>query len=46
LPGSDRWKALPEAEQEAIYADYVEISKAAGVAPGPRLGHVAMTMHN
>ena len=38
LPGSDRWKALPEAEQKAIYTDYAEISKAPGVAPGPPLG--------
>jgi hypothetical protein len=38
LPGSDRWKALPEAEQKAIYADYAEISKAAGAAPGLPLG--------
>jgi hypothetical protein len=22
LPGSDAWKALPEAEQKAIYTDY------------------------
>jgi hypothetical protein len=22
LPGSNAWKLLPEAEQEAIYADY------------------------
>ena len=38
LPGSDRWKALTEAEQKAIYADYAQISKAAGVVPGPPLG--------
>lgn len=38
LPGSDRWKALPEAEQKAINADYAEISKAAGAAPGLPLG--------
>jgi hypothetical protein len=38
LPGSDRWKALPEAEQKAIYADYAEISKAPGAAPGLPLG--------
>lgn len=38
LPGSDRWKALSEAEQKAIYADYAEISKAAGTAPGLPLG--------
>jgi hypothetical protein len=38
LPGSDRWKALSEAEQKAIYSDYAEISKAAGVTPGLPLG--------
>jgi hypothetical protein len=27
LPGSDRWQALPEPEQKAIYADYAELSK-------------------
>jgi hypothetical protein len=31
LPGSDRWKALPEAEQQAIYADYAELNKAEGM---------------
>ena len=25
LPGSDRWNALPEAKQKAIYADYAEL---------------------
>ena len=34
LPGSDRWQALPEAEQKAIYADYAEPNKSEGVAPG------------
>ena len=38
LPGSDSWKALPEAEQKAIYADYAELNKTAGVAPGLPLG--------
>jgi hypothetical protein len=38
LPGSDRWKALPEAEQKAIYADYAEINKTSGVTPGLPLG--------
>ena len=28
-PGSDGWKALPEAEQKAIYADYAEMTKTA-----------------
>ena len=36
LLGSHRWKALAEAEQKAIYADYAEISKAPGAAPGFR----------
>ena len=34
LPGSDRWKGLPEAEQKKIYVDYAEIGKTAGVTPG------------
>jgi len=38
LPGSERWQALPEAEQKAIYADYAELNKTAGVAPGLPLG--------
>jgi hypothetical protein len=38
LPGSDRWQALPEAEQKAIYADYAELNKTEGVAPGLPLG--------
>jgi hypothetical protein len=35
LPGSDRWQALSEAEQKAIYADYAELNRTAGVAAGP-----------
>src|SRR5512146_2244787 len=38
LPGTDRWKALPEAEQKAIYADYAELGKTPGVTPGLPLG--------
>jgi hypothetical protein len=38
LPGSDRWKALPEAEQKAIYADYAAINQTPGVTPGLPLG--------
>jgi hypothetical protein len=38
LPGSDRWKALSEAEQKAIYADYAELNKTDGVAAGLPLG--------
>jgi hypothetical protein len=38
LPGSDRWQALSEAEQKAIYADYAELNKTKGVAPGLPLG--------
>ena len=26
LPGTDRWKTLPESEQKAIYADYGELN--------------------
>lgn len=38
LPGSNAWKALPEAEQKAIYADYAAINQAPGVIPGLPLG--------
>jgi len=38
LPGSNTWKALPEAEQKAIYADYAGINQAPGVTPGLPLG--------
>ena len=38
LPGSDRWQALPEAEQKAIYADYAELNKAEGITQGLPLG--------
>src|SRR5512132_4425519 len=38
LPGSDRWHALSEAEQKKIYADYAELNKTEGIAPGLPLG--------
>ena len=38
LPGSDRWQALSDAEQKAIYADYAELNKTEGIAPGLPLG--------
>ena len=38
LPGSDRWNALSEREQKAIYADYAEINKTEGLTPGLPLG--------
>jgi hypothetical protein len=38
LPGSDRWKALPEAEQKKIYADYAELNKTPGLSGGLPLG--------
>jgi hypothetical protein len=38
LPGSDRWQALSETEQKNIYADYAELNKIEGVAPGLPLG--------
>jgi hypothetical protein len=38
LPGSDRWQALSEAEQKAIYAQYAELNKTEGLAPGLPLG--------
>ena len=46
LPGSDRWKALPEAEQQAIYADYAELNRTEGMTGGLPLGlpHAAKTV--
>lgn len=38
LPGTDRWQALSDAEQKAIYADYAELNKTTGVTPGLPLG--------
>ena len=38
LPGTDRWNALPSAEQKAIYADYSKLNKVPGNAPGLPLG--------
>jgi hypothetical protein len=38
LPGSDRWQALSDAERKAIYTDYAELNKTAGIAPGLPLG--------
>jgi hypothetical protein len=38
LPGSDAWRALPEAEQKAIHADYAALNNAPGVTPGLPLG--------
>src|SRR5439155_17577100 len=38
VPSSDRWQALSEAEQEAIYAEYAELNKTDGLAPGLPLG--------
>lgn len=38
LPGNERWNALSESEQKAIYADYAQLNKTKGVTPGPPLG--------
>jgi hypothetical protein len=38
LPGSEAWKALPEAQQKAIYADYASINNSPSVALGLPLG--------
>jgi hypothetical protein len=38
LPGTERWKALPDAEQKRIYADYAEVNQTPGLAPGLPLG--------
>lgn len=38
LPGSDRWQELSESERKAIYAEYSELNKTPGIAPGLPLG--------
>jgi hypothetical protein len=38
LPGTERWKALSEAEQKTIYADYAKLNKTAGITAGLPLG--------
>jgi hypothetical protein len=38
LPGTERWKALPAAEQKQIYADYAALNEAPGMSPGLPLG--------
>jgi hypothetical protein len=38
LPGSAAWKAVPEVEQKAIYADYAALNTSPGVTPGLPLG--------
>jgi hypothetical protein len=38
LPGSDRWAALSEAEEKAVYADSAEFNKTEGLTPGLPLG--------
>jgi len=38
LPGSEAWKALSEAEQQKIYAEYAELNKTPGLASGMPLG--------
>lgn len=38
LPGSERWKALPESEQKAIVAQYADLNQTPGFTPGLPLG--------
>jgi hypothetical protein len=38
LPGTDAWNALPEEEQQKVYADYGALNATAGVEPGLPLG--------
>jgi hypothetical protein len=47
IPGSDRWNALTEAEQKAIYADYAALNNTDGISAGLPLGlpHAAKTVH-
>ena len=38
LPGSDEFSALPEAEQQQVYADYHALNETPGVTPGLPMG--------
>jgi hypothetical protein len=38
LPGTDAWNALPEEEQQKVYADYGALNQTEGVTPGLPLG--------
>jgi hypothetical protein len=38
LPGSERWEAMSDTEKKAIYAEYAELNKTEGIAPGLPLG--------
>ena len=38
LPGTERWRALPDREQKQIYADYAELNQTPGMTPGLPLG--------
>jgi hypothetical protein len=38
LPGTERWNALSEAEQKAIYADYAALNQTDGITGGLPLG--------
>lgn len=46
LPGSDRWNAMSQDEQNAIYKDYAEFNKTPGLEAGLPLGlpSAAMTV--
>ena len=37
LPGSEEWDALPDAEKQAVYADYGAINQTPGVTPGVQM---------
>ena len=38
LPGSEAWAALPEQEQQRVYADYAALHEVPGISPGLPLG--------
>ena len=38
LPGSDKWNALSQDEQKAIYKDYADFNKTVGLEAGLPLG--------
>ena len=38
LPGTAEWEALPEREQQRVYADYAALNEVPGISPGLPLG--------
>jgi hypothetical protein len=47
LPGTPEWEAMPQDQQNAVYADYAKLNKTEGLTPGLPLGlpEQATTVH-